>query len=81
MATVTLSVPDELKEKMASFPELNWSAVARTAIAERIKLLEEMNRKLSKSTLTQEETIALGRKVKRAVAKKNKGRGSLGRGR
>lgn len=70
MATITVAVPEELKQKMALFPEMNWSAVARKAIVERIKLLEEMNRKLSKSTLTDEDTIALGRKVKHAVSQR-----------
>lgn len=70
MATITLAVPEELKQKMALFPEMNWSAVARKAILERIRFLEEMNKKLAKSTLTEEDTIALGRKVKLAVSKK-----------
>ena len=62
--------PEELKQKMALFPEMNWSAVARKAILERIKFLEEMNKKLSKSTLTEEDTITLGRKIKHVVSKK-----------
>ena len=70
MATVTISVPEELKNKMCSFPEMNWSAVARKAIVERITLLEKLNKELSKSTLSEEDTIALGRKVKSAVSKK-----------
>ncbi|MBN1941168.1 MAG: hypothetical protein JW772_03220 [Candidatus Diapherotrites archaeon] len=70
MATVTISVSDELKQKMTEFPELNWSAVARKAIVERIQLLEQMNKQLSKSRLSEEDTIALGRKVKAAVSKR-----------
>lgn len=70
MATVTIAVPDDLKDKMTKFPELNWSAVARKAIAEKIQLLEQMDKQLSKSRLTEEDTIALGRKVKRAVSQK-----------
>lgn len=70
MATITISVDDELKQKMGLFPEMNWSAVARKAIAERIKLMEELNKKLSKSTLTEKETIELGRKVKHELSKR-----------
>lgn len=70
MSTVTIAVPDELKQKMGMFPEMNWSAVARKAIVERIKLLERMDNQLSKSRLSEEETLALGRKVKSVVAKK-----------
>ncbi len=70
MATVTISVPEELKKKMGLFPEMNWSAVARKAIVERTKLLEEMNQKLSKSRLSEKETIELGRKIRQSVSKK-----------
>lgn len=70
MSTVTVSVSDELKEKMSLFPETNWSAVARKAIIERIKLLEKLDKELAKSTLTEEDTIKLGRKVKHSVSKK-----------
>ena len=68
MATVTISVPDELKEKMTLFPEMNWSAVARKAIAERVKLLEKIETQLSTSKLSEEETINLGRKIKKKVS-------------
>ncbi|MCX6799153.1 MAG: hypothetical protein NTW59_03595 [Candidatus Diapherotrites archaeon] len=70
MVTVTISVPEDLKRKMLMFPEMNWSAVARKAIVERVKLLEKMNKQLEKSRLSEEDTIALGRKVKRAVSQK-----------
>ena len=70
MTTVTISVSDELKEKMTKFPEVNWSAVARKAILERIKFFEKMNKTLAKSELTEEDAILLGRKVKFTVSKK-----------
>ncbi|MXR53038.1 VapB-type antitoxin [Halovenus sp. WSH3] len=40
MATVSLRVPDELKEKMDDHPEINWSAVIRANIEEEIEQLE-----------------------------------------
>jgi len=70
LATITVSVPNELKDKMTLFPETNWSAVARKAIVERIKLLEEFDKQLSKSSFSEEDTIKLGRKVKHSVSKK-----------
>lgn len=70
LATVTISVPDELKEKMSLFPEMNWSAVARKAIVERVKFIEKMDKQLSGSRLSKKDTIALGRKVKHSVSKK-----------
>jgi hypothetical protein len=70
MVSITLSVPEELKHKMDEFPEMNWSAVARNAIEEKIFLLEKMNFLLSKSKLTEKDAIELGRKVNKAVAKR-----------
>ncbi|MFH1586662.1 MAG: hypothetical protein ABID38_02300 [Candidatus Diapherotrites archaeon] len=70
MSTVTISVPDELKQKMAMFPEMNWSAVARKAIVERIRIMEKMDEQLSKSRLSEEDTLALGKKLKHEVSKK-----------
>src|SRR3989344_5713898 len=37
MTTMTLAVPSELKHKMETFPEMNWSEVARQAFMQRIK--------------------------------------------
>ncbi len=70
MATVTISVPDELKQRMEKIPEANWSAIARKAIVERLILLEELDKKLSKSKLTTKDTLLLGRKIKSISSKK-----------
>lgn len=70
MVSLTLSVPVELKKKMDCFPEMKWSEVARQAIQERIILLENINKHLSKSKLTEEDALSLGRKVNKAVAKR-----------
>lgn len=72
MVNITLSVPEELKKKMDEFPEINWSEVARKSIRERVALLEKMNRLLSKSSLTEEDAVALGRQVRAAVAKRHR---------
>lgn len=40
MATVSLRVPDDLKEKMDEHGEINWSAVIRANIEEEIERLE-----------------------------------------
>lgn len=40
MATVSLRVPDELKEKMDEYDEINWSAVIRANIEEEVGRLE-----------------------------------------
>lgn len=65
MASLTLSVPTELKHKMDSFKYINWSAIAREAIINKIQLLQRMNKLLAKSALTEEDTIKYGRTVKK----------------
>ncbi len=75
MANLTLSIPTDLKVRMGKFPEINWSEVARQAILEKARILEQMQQMLSKSELTENEAVELGREVKKRVAKKHK-RGS-----
>ena len=65
MSSLTLSVHTDLKDKMELFKYINWSAVARQAIINKLQLLERMDRLLSKSSLTQEDTIRIGRIIKK----------------
>lgn len=73
MASLTLSIPEEVKEKMKEFPEINWSEVARQAILEKTRLLEKMNRLLVAGGLNEEEVPDLGREIKKRVWKKHRG--------
>ena len=68
MATLTLSIPQELKERMQTYPDINWSAVARKAISQRIEEMELFERIKETSTLTEEDAIRLGRELKERMA-------------
>jgi len=70
MAVVTVSVSDELKKKMDSFEEMNWSAVARRAFEESVRDMEIIREFRKDSTITEEDAIALGRKVNASMAKR-----------
>ena len=72
MTTMTLAVPSELKNKMETFPEMNWSEVARQAFMQRIKDLEFLRKFKSDSTLTEEDALRLGRELNKNLAKKYK---------
>ncbi|MDP3728710.1 MAG: hypothetical protein Q8R18_04630 [bacterium] len=72
MTTMTLAVPLELKHKMETFPEMNWSEVARQAFMQRIKDLEFLKRFKSDSTLTEEDALRLGRELNKNLAKRYK---------
>ena len=45
MGTITLSVPDELKEDMSKTDWVNWSSVARHAFSETLKDVKELQLK------------------------------------
>ena len=72
MTTMTLAVPSELKHKMETFPEMNWSEVARQAFMQRIKDLEFLKKFKSNSTLTEEDALRLGRELNKNLAKRYK---------
>jgi hypothetical protein len=71
MASLTLAVPAELKQKMDSFKYINWSEVARVAIINKVQILQKMDKLLSKSTLTEEDTIKYGRAINKRIWKRH----------
>ena len=42
MATITLSIPTEVKREMDKFPEIKWSEVFRNMIIQRIETLKKI---------------------------------------
>ena len=63
MANITLSIPEELKEEMNKFPEINWSEVARASIKQKIADLKFLRAFTSESEITYEEAEKLGQEV------------------
>jgi len=68
MATITLSVPDDIRAKMKRHDKTNWSAIARDAVIAQIGELERKEK--LRELLVKEEndmswTIELGNKLKR----------------
>lgn len=70
MTNMTLSVPQELKDIMDRYPEINWSEVARESFREKIRDLEFLEEFKSRSDLTEEEALELGRRVNRSLRKR-----------
>lgn len=52
MATVSLRVPDDVKEKMDEHGEINWSAILRAHLEEEIERLE--SRRIGHAVATSE---------------------------
>jgi hypothetical protein len=72
MVSITLSVPEEMKELMEEFPDINWSAVAREAIKKRIIMLKKFKEFTKQSEIREEDALFLGKKVNAKAAKKHK---------
>lgn len=72
MVSITLAVPAEIKQDMDSFPEINWSAVAREAITRKIEMLKKFQEFSRESEITEAEAMQLGKQVNKAAAKKHK---------
>jgi len=71
MTNMTLAIPEDLKKIMERHKEVKWSEVARRALWEHARRLELMDKLLAKSELTDDDAIALGRKIKMAVARRH----------
>jgi hypothetical protein len=68
MVSITLSVPEEVRETMKKFPEINWSGLVRTCIIEKAELLkmkEKLLSDLDKEKEFNEWAVNLGRKAKK----------------
>jgi hypothetical protein len=72
MVSITLCVPEDLKKEMDSFPEMNWSEIARGAIKNRIEMMKRFREFTKDSELTEEDAIRLGREVNKGLSKKFK---------
>jgi len=70
MATVSVSVPEDLRQKIVQHDEVNWSAVARRAFEEKIKQIEFMKTLANKSMLTEADAVRIGRKINESMAKR-----------
>ncbi len=75
MANLTISIPEDLKQRMDSLAELNWSETIRLFLAEKVRralLLQKLDKMLEHSTLTEEDCLKLGERAKEAILRKSK---------
>ncbi len=72
MPTVTLSVPEDLKQEMEESKDINWSAVAREAIREKVSQLKILKAIAAKSKLTDKDALELGRKINASLHERYK---------
>ena len=71
MTNMTLTIPEELHQVMKKHKEVKWSEIARQALWTQARKVELIDKILAKSELTEEDAEAIGRKIKRKIAKKH----------
>jgi len=64
MVNITLSVPEDMKQEMDQFEEMNWSAVARASFKKRLILLKKFREFTKDSELTEEDAQYIGEAIK-----------------
>lgn len=67
MATITLSIPDDLMKEMGRSKEINWSEVAREAIRMKVSQLQMLRSITARSRLSEEDAMELGRKINESL--------------
>jgi len=80
MASITLSVPEEVKHEMEHFSEINWSGFVRKCISEKTRELswkEKTLQKLKKEEETTKWAVQLQRAGRKGRAEELKKKGLL----
>lgn len=70
MPTITLAIPQEMKEEMDASKEINWSEVARSAIRDKLAQLTILKQIVAKSQLSEKDALLLGRKINSSLHKR-----------
>ncbi|MAE13319.1 hypothetical protein CMO92_02030 [Candidatus Woesearchaeota archaeon] len=60
-------MPDDLHERMKMHSEIRWSEVVRKSIAQKVELLEVMDKIAKKSKLTNKEVNEIAHKINKDV--------------
>jgi len=82
MVSITLSIPEEVREQMKRFSEINWSAFVRSCIESKAKELSWKQEMLEQLNSSEEQklikwSVELGRQAKKGRAKELEKRGLL----
>ncbi len=70
MTNMTLSVPEELYNKMKQHTELKWSDIARKSFENKLNEIELLDKMLSKSKLSEKDAEIIGHKIKAEIRKR-----------
>ena len=68
MVNVTVAVGEDLKQELSKFDEVNWSAVIRRSLRNRVRKLQIAEAIANKSELTKKDVKEIGDLIKKGVA-------------
>ncbi len=71
MATMTLSIPNDLYAVIKHHNEIKWSVIARNAMWEYARRIQLVDRILEKSELTEKDAAEIGKLVKKSIRKQH----------
>lgn len=75
MATLSVTIPEDLKQDLEELKTIDWSAVAREALEQRLAQVRVLKAIAGKSKLSEEEAeklaLELGRKVNAGIHKRH----------
>ena len=72
MGELTIKIPEELKEEMEEFPEIEWQVVVRKLLRAQLKRMLEMKAIVAKSEFTEKDVEELSEKVDESLARRFK---------
>jgi len=67
MPSMTLSIPQDLHTLIKRHNEIRWSEIARRAMWEYARKLQELDKITQKSKMTEKDAESIGKKVKKSV--------------
>ncbi len=67
MGEFVVKIPEDIEKTIKAFPEVDWSKLARDALREKVMKLSLLNSIMSKSKLTDEDALELGRMVNKGL--------------
>ena len=70
MATLTLTIPEDLKNEMENYKVVNWSELVCSAINEKLAKLRILKAISAKSKFSEEDALKLGRKINKSLHEK-----------
>ena len=70
MTTVSVSIPEALRKKMAKLDEVNWSAVARNSFEQKVRDIEFLKAFAMKSKMTEKDAKQMGDKINKEVSRR-----------